>query len=119
MPSKIGRRDRRGKSCAQEEPVPIESTAATLLELCREPRSRKEIAKYLGLKTASYAVDRYTRPLLGGRKAGNNNPGQAEEYTPEILGSDQEWLTRKSVIPQQNKGRILAELCGVGLFSAR
>ena len=36
----------------------------TLLEYCREPRSRKEIAQFLGLKTASYAMDRYIRPLL-------------------------------------------------------
>lgn len=36
----------------------------TLLEYCREPRSRKEIAQFLGLKTASYAMDRYIRPLM-------------------------------------------------------
>lgn len=38
--------------------------AATLLEYCREPRNRKEIAQFLGLKTASYAMDRHIRPLL-------------------------------------------------------
>ena len=38
--------------------------AATLLEYCREPRSRKEIAQFLKLKTATYAMDRYIRPLL-------------------------------------------------------
>lgn len=48
----------------QKETAQTEPTAATLLEFCREPRSRKEIAKYLGLKTASYAMDRYIRPLL-------------------------------------------------------
>ena len=36
----------------------------TLLDFCKEPRSRKEIAAFLGLKTASYATDRYIRPLL-------------------------------------------------------
>ena len=44
---------------AQEKPE-----AATLLEYCKEPRSRKEIAQFLKLKTASYAMDRYIRPLL-------------------------------------------------------
>ena len=44
---------------AQEKPE-----AATLLEYCLEPRSRKEIAQFLKLKTASYAMDRYIRPLL-------------------------------------------------------
>lgn len=40
------------------------SEEAMLLEYCREPRNRKEIAQFLGLKTASYAMDRYIRPLL-------------------------------------------------------
>ena len=44
---------------AQEKPE-----AATLLEYCLEPRSRKEIAQFLKLKTASYAMDRYIRPLV-------------------------------------------------------
>lgn len=39
-------------------------SAATLLEFCKEPKSRKEIAHYLGIKTASYAMERYVRPLL-------------------------------------------------------
>lgn len=36
----------------------------TLLDFCEEPRSRKEIARFLGIKTASYAMDRYIKPLL-------------------------------------------------------
>ena len=35
-----------------------------LLEFCIQPRSRKEIAQFLGLKTASYAMERHIRPLL-------------------------------------------------------
>ena len=38
--------------------------AETLLDFCKEPRSRKEIAAFLGLKTASYATERYIRPML-------------------------------------------------------
>lgn len=45
-------------------PVQEQTAAATLLEYCQEPRSRKEIAQFLKLKTASYAMDRYIRPLL-------------------------------------------------------
>ena len=45
----------------QEKPV---QSAETLLDFCKEPRSRKEIAAFLGLKTASYATDRYIRPML-------------------------------------------------------
>ncbi|MCD7802963.1 MAG: putative DNA binding domain-containing protein [Clostridiales bacterium] len=40
------------------------STVDALLDYCREPRSRKEIASFLMLKTASYAMERYIRPLL-------------------------------------------------------
>ena len=46
------------------EPRQELSEEAMLLEYCREPRNRKEIAQFLGLKTASYAMDRYIRPLL-------------------------------------------------------
>lgn len=45
-------------------PAQPSDPAETLLDFCKEPRSRKEIAAYLGLKTASYATDRYIRPLL-------------------------------------------------------
>lgn len=45
----------------QEKPV---QSAETLLDFCKKPRSRKEIAAFLGLKTASYATDRYIRPML-------------------------------------------------------
>lgn len=49
---------------ANVEPRQEQSEETTLLEYCREPRNRKEIAQFLGLKTASYAMDRYIRPLL-------------------------------------------------------
>lgn len=35
-----------------------------LLEFCRVPRSRHEIAEYLGIKTQNYVVKRYIKPLL-------------------------------------------------------
>ncbi len=50
------------------QPSAVKKTNApsetTLLAFCRQPRSRNEIAKFLGLKTASYAMDRYIKPLL-------------------------------------------------------
>ena len=39
-------------------------SALSLLDFCKEPRSRKEIANHLGVKTPSYAMERYVRPLL-------------------------------------------------------
>ena len=35
-----------------------------ILEFCREPKSRKEIAKLLGIKTTTYAYNKYIEPLV-------------------------------------------------------
>ena len=35
-----------------------------LLDFCQIPRSRKEIAKYLGLSSVSYAITQYVQPLV-------------------------------------------------------
>lgn len=38
--------------------------ASDLLAFCRTPRSRQEIADYLGVRTVFYAMQRYVKPLL-------------------------------------------------------
>lgn len=48
--------------------------AATILEFCQIPRSRKEIAQYLGLKTVAYAMERYITPLLESGKLEMTRP---------------------------------------------
>ena len=48
--------------------------AATILEFCQIPRSRKEIAQYLGLKTVAYATERYITPLLESGKLEMTRP---------------------------------------------
>ena len=40
------------------------SESIDLLEFCRIPRTRQEIADYLGVKTIFYAMSHYVRPLL-------------------------------------------------------
>ena len=60
---------------AGAEPLQEKSEEVALLEYCSEPRSRKEIAQFLKLKTASYAMDRYIRPLL--------DEGKVEMTLPE------------------------------------
>ena len=35
-----------------------------LLTFCKTPRSRQEIASYLGIKTVFYAISHYVQPLL-------------------------------------------------------
>jgi len=49
---------------ASTKPIQETPEEVTLLEYCRKPRGRKEIAQFLKLKTASYAMERYIRPLL-------------------------------------------------------
>lgn len=52
---------------AVTEPVPARSgkvPAADLLVFCKAPRSRQEIAQFLGVKTVFYAMSHYVQPLL-------------------------------------------------------
>lgn len=51
-------------NAVQEEVAQQDVAKLTLLDFCASPKSRKEIADFLGLKTASYAMERYIRPLL-------------------------------------------------------
>lgn len=49
----------------EDEDDPISDAAPDdLLTFCRTPRSRQEIAAYLGVKTVFYAMQHYVRPLL-------------------------------------------------------
>lgn len=47
------------------EPMPAEKTGRdSLLDFCRTPRTRKEIADFLQVKTVNYAFTRYVLPLV-------------------------------------------------------
>lgn len=35
-----------------------------IIDYCKEPRSRKEIADFLGIDTVYYVMDKYINPLL-------------------------------------------------------
>ena len=43
---------------------PANSRQEELLEFCRKPRTRKEIADFLGLSTIFYASNQYILPLV-------------------------------------------------------
>ena len=47
---------------AAEETKPAE--ADNLLAFCRTPRSRQEIADYLGIKATPYMMNKYVLPLI-------------------------------------------------------
>jgi ATP-dependent DNA helicase RecG len=50
----------------REESVPkkADTMEEKILAFCAQPRSRKEIAEFLGVKTVAFAVSRYVAPLL-------------------------------------------------------
>ena len=46
----------------------------SILEFCHTPRTRIEIANFLGITTPSYAIKKYIKPLLEDGKIGLTNP---------------------------------------------
>lgn len=48
----------------QEEENILITLEDKIIDFCKEPKSRKEIAKFLGMKTAVYAYSKYIFPLL-------------------------------------------------------
>lgn len=54
-----------GKQKYEELPEPgTQCSEQQLLEYCAVPRSREELARYMGVKSVSYGVNRYIRPLV-------------------------------------------------------
>ena len=46
------------------EPNEVKPEKKDLLAFCQTPRTRREIADYLGVKTVFYAMGHYVQPLL-------------------------------------------------------
>lgn len=57
----------------------------TLLNFCKTPRSRKEIADFLKLKTTSYAMQRYVTPLLKSGQLKMTNPEHPNSHTQKYF----------------------------------
>lgn len=55
------------KAGVEKEAVNIEPVE-DLLTFCREPKTRQEIAAFLGVKTVFYAMQHYVQPLLAAEK---------------------------------------------------
>ncbi len=49
---------------SREEAAAIEEAAEALVVFCKTPRTRKEICEYLGLSSATYAIQTYIMPLV-------------------------------------------------------
>ena len=58
---------REARCHAEPEPVP-EADVGRLLDFCKTPRSRQEIADFLGIRTIYYVTRHYIQPLLDSGK---------------------------------------------------
>ena len=70
------------KVCLRNEVIEVASRTdkqAVLLEYLRTPRSKKEIADYLGINSVTYAIKTYIQPLV--------DEGVVEMTIPEAPGS--------------------------------
>lgn len=59
-----------------------EDQTAQILEFCRTPRTRKELAEYLGLSSMTYAIKKYILPLVDAgqlRMTHPDNPGSPQQ----------------------------------------
>ena len=54
----------------------VSNKEKALLEFCKTPRTRQEIAEYLGIKTIFYVMQHYVQPLLDSGKLALTNPEQ-------------------------------------------
>ena len=59
-----------------------EGKTAEILEFCRTPRTKKELAEYLGIKSMTYGIKRYVEPLVESRLLAltdTKNPGSRSQ----------------------------------------
>ena len=60
---------------AEEEKKAVEIRSdGDLLAFCHEPRTRQEIAAFLGMKTVFYAFEHYVQPLIAANKLAMTKP---------------------------------------------
>ena len=56
-----------------------------LLQFCEQPRSRDEIANFLGIKTKGYAIQRYVKPLLDEGKLSMTIPAKPKNRNQKYV----------------------------------
>lgn len=66
---------------------PVANNSDTLLSFCKTPRTRQEIASFLGLSSVSYAMNKYINPLLDASKLKMTLPetpkSKSQQYVSE------------------------------------
>ena len=61
--------------------------ATDLLNFCKEPRSRAEIAAFLGMKTTGYVMQQYIKPLLETNQLHMTLPNQPRSHKQKYISS--------------------------------
>ena len=59
-----------------------------LLDFCKTPRTRQEIAEFLGIKTAFYAMQRFVQPLLAEKKLAMTMPDKPRSRNQKFYTTD-------------------------------
>ena len=67
----------------------LPAAGISLLEFCRTPRTRREIADFLGLQTATYAWKRYIVPLLESGQLRMTIPGKPKSRKQRYYACDE------------------------------
>lgn len=68
-------------AAAADENADPATGAETLIDFCKTPRSRREIADFLKIKTVSYAMQRYVVPLLQNGSLKMTDPDRPNSHT--------------------------------------
>lgn len=66
-----------------------ENGKKNLLDFCRTPRTRKEIADFLQVKTVGYAINKYVRPLVEARTLKMTCPERPKSRTQKYVAAHQ------------------------------
>jgi ATP-dependent DNA helicase RecG len=78
---------------AAEQETPVQRTTigtpTMLLEFCRTPRTRQEIADYLGVKTVFYVMRHYVKPLLESGKLAPTMPEKPKSRNQKYYTIDE------------------------------
>ena len=81
------------KEAVNTEPI------GDLLAFCHEPKTRQEIAAFLGVKTVFYAMQHYVQPLLAAEKLAMTIPEKPKSRNQSIIQFDRQTLMLSFLSP--------------------
>lgn len=72
----------------------VEKNSAQVLEYCSEPKTRKEITAYLGLKSINYVAKKIINPLIENKKlkyTNSNRRAKNQKYVTIKAREEGKW----------------------------